>query len=212
MNTARPFTFDDEFRDPARPAPRRLVETAEIERLVAEARAEGRASAEAMAAQAMASALGQVAQAVISVMRALDEEAAHVRAEAAELALAAAQRLAGEALAALPLEPIEAAVTGCLAEALATPEILVRVPAPIAGAAGERIRALAAEHGYEGRVKVAADHALKGADCTIQWGQGGATRDAARAFDEIAAAVRRGVAGVMAEAGIAPPAENDHGR
>jgi flagellar assembly protein FliH len=53
----------------------------------------------------------------------------------------------------------------------------LRASPAIAEAITERLADIAHEEGYDGRIQISADPALKGTDCRIEWRGGGAERN-----------------------------------
>jgi len=183
MNTAPKFTFDTEFdRDADRPSPaararqRKTITTEEIDALCAAARAEGESAAGVRAAEALGR---NVAALTIALRAALDTSHAEIetlRDDAARLALAMAKRIAPAALDALPAGDVEIALRQAMHQAIAEPRITLRAAPAVAEILEPRLADIAHEEGYEGRVAVAADPAMTGADCRIEWRGGGAER------------------------------------
>ena len=96
--------------------------------------------------------------------------------EAARLALAMARKIAPAALAALPAGDVEIALRQAMHQAIAEPRITLRAAPVVIAALEPRLTDIAHEEGYEGRVLFAADPAVTGADCRIEWRGGGAER------------------------------------
>ena len=182
-NTASKFTFDTEFAGAEnRPTPaararqKQTLTTEELETLQANARSEGENAAAVRAAQALDR---TVAALTIAVRAALDTSHAEieaVRAEACALALAMARKIAPAALAALPAGDVEIALRQAMHQAIGEPRITLRAAPVVVEALAARLDDLAHEEGYEGRVMIAADAAMTGADCRIEWRGGGAER------------------------------------
>jgi flagellar assembly protein FliH len=183
MAPARKFTFDTEFTgDEDRQAPsararqKRTLTTEELEALTASARREGASSASILAAEQLDR---TIAALTISVRAALDNSHAEVetlRAEAAEIAMAMARKIAPAALSALPAGDVEIALRQAMHQAIGEPRITLRAAPQVVEVLEARLAAIAHEEGYEGRVMIAADPAMQGADCRIEWRGGGAER------------------------------------
>jgi flagellar assembly protein FliH len=183
QNSGRKFTFDTEFAgNEDRPTPsararqKQTLTTEELESLKAAARSEGENHAGVRATEALDR---TVAALTIAIRAALDNSHAQVealRAEAAELALAMAKRIAPAALAALPAGDVEIALRQAMHQAIGEPRITLRAAPVVIEALSPRLEEIAHEEGYEGRVMIAADAAMTGADCRIEWRGGGAER------------------------------------
>jgi flagellar assembly protein FliH len=183
MSSANKFTFDTEFtgsedrRAPAAHArQKQTLSNEELENLQANARSEGESNAQARATDALER---TIAALTISVRAALDTSHAEiemVRDEAARVALAMAKRIAPAALAALPAGDVEIALRQAMHQAIAEPRIILRAAPAVTEVLEPRLADIAHEEGYEGRIAVAADPAMTGADCRIEWRGGGAER------------------------------------
>ena len=180
------FTFDTEFRgasdvasDAARARQKKTLTIEEIETLRASAQAEGTQAASVRAAEN----IERTADALVMALRAaLDrghDEIENLRAEAAALALAAAKKIAPAALAALPAGDVENALREAMHQAIGEPRITLRAAPDVIAALEGKVEAIAHEEGYDGRVILAADPAITGADCRIEWRGGGSERSEA---------------------------------
>jgi len=183
MTAAKKFTFDTEFLGAEnRPAPaararqKQTLTTEELESMQASARSEGENVASVRSAEALER---TVAALTISIRAALDTchaEIETVRAEAAALALAMARKIAPAALAALPAGDVEQALRQAMLQAIGEPRITLRASPAVVAVLEPRITDIAHEEGYDGRVMIAADPHMTGADCRIEWRGGGAER------------------------------------
>jgi flagellar assembly protein FliH len=183
---AAKFTFDTEFlpegdrvAPAARARQRRTLSNEELETIAANARNEGENTASARAAQQLDR---TIAALTISLRAVLDQsrgEIEAVRAEAADIALAMARAIAPAALNACPTGDVEIALRQAMHQAIAEPRITLRASAGVLDALAGKLDAIAHEEGYDGRVMLAADPAMTGADCRIEWRGGGAERSEA---------------------------------
>jgi flagellar assembly protein FliH len=99
-----------------------------------------------------------------------------LRNDSACLALAMARKIAPAAQAAMPTGDVEAALRQAMHQAIAEPRITLRAAPEVIQALEPGLASIAQEEGYDGRVQVAADPAMTGADCRIEWRGGGAER------------------------------------
>ena len=186
MSPSHKFTFDTEFRGPsdvvsdaARARQKKTLTTEEIETMRASAEAQGTQAASVRATEN----LDRTAAALVVALRAaLDSSHAEieaVRAEAALLAIAAAKRIAPAALAALPAGDVENALREAMHQAIGEPRITLRAAPDVIAALEGKVADIAHEEGYDGRVMMAADPAIAGADCRIEWRGGGSERSEA---------------------------------
>jgi flagellar assembly protein FliH len=158
----RKFTFDTVFDGAGNvasaPAPYRRSYTAdEVERIRAEARAQGEAQAnaqvQAQTAQALA-AIGQAAQAALATLA----EAAHThRVGSAELALAAARKIADAACDRFPDAPAQAALAALAREIESAPRLIVTAPAAHLEAIQAALEETANAIGFPGQIIARAD-------------------------------------------------------
>jgi flagellar assembly protein FliH len=197
-NSAPKFTFDTEFtgsqdrRAPAAQArQKQTLTTEELENVKITARNEGESSAQARATEALER---TIAALTISVRAALDishAEVEQVRDDAARLAMAMAKKIAPAALAALPAGDVEAALRQAMHQAVAEPRITLRAAPAVTEMLEPRLADIAHQEGYEGRVLIAADPAMTGADCRIEWRGGGAERSESIIEDALSALISR---------------------
>jgi flagellar assembly protein FliH len=183
MVTQRKFTFDTEFvgaEDRRAPAARgrqkQTLTVEELDRIQAEARAEGENNARARSNEALER---SIAALTISLRAALDQshaEIENIRGEAARVALAMASKIAHAALSALPSGDVEIALRQAMHQAFGEPRITLRASPVVTEVLQPRLAGIAHEEGYEGRVLIAADPTMRAGDCRIEWRGGGAER------------------------------------
>ena len=184
--TASKFTFDTEFQsegdlvsNAARARQRRSFTGEEIDQLCARARAEGAKAGQVRAAEELARNFDELARSVRTALDQSRDEAEAMRAEAVAIAFALARKIAPAALAALPAGDVEAALREAMHLAVGEPRLMLRGDPGVIEILKERAAEIAAEEGYEGRVMLVPDAAIKGADCRIEWRGGGAERSIA---------------------------------
>jgi len=182
MNSVK-FTFDtvfagksDMISEPARARKRSMLTQVEIEALRSEARAEGVKDGEVRALEAIAAGADEVAAAIREALARTADEIEGIRATAAEIAFAAARKLARAALAAFPAEEVEQCLRDAIHQAIGEPRIVLKVAPDVAGALKDRIADIAHEEGYDGRIQLSEGPGLINADCRIEWRGGGAER------------------------------------
>jgi len=61
-------------------------------------------------------------------------------------------------------------------QAIGEPRIVLRTAQGVADAIAARLNEIAHDEGFDGRVQISGDPALKGTDCRIEWRGGGAER------------------------------------
>jgi len=188
------FMFDVDFAAGNEPA-RRTIAPAVHEAAVAEARAtayrDGIAAAVAEAEARAAVALERIAGGLEALARQLAAVEARLEAEAVEVAVAVARKLAPELIAREPLAEIAALARGCFAQLVAAPHVVVRVSDALHAGAREQLEQTARLHGFDGRLIVLGEPEIAPGDCRIEWADGGIVRDRAATDAAIVEAVKR---------------------
>jgi len=195
------FTFDTEFRagatmvsESARLRRKKTLTVEEIETMCARAHHEGTETAQVRANEAINQSLAAM---IISLRAALDQTHAAIeqlRGDAAELALVAARKMASAALDAFPAPDVETALRQAMHQAIGEPRITLRAAPEVIAVLAPRLEAIAQSEGYEGRVLAAAEPALKGGDCRIEWRGGGSERNHAALAEALESLVNRRLA------------------
>ena len=202
----QPFVFDTEFDASgdvvsSRPTQtvKRVYLAAEVEALVAKARAEARQQAmnEIEGVQAMA--LAEIGQAVGRALPGLARVAHEHRAASAELALAAARVVAAAALDRFPAGPLQAALEALGQEVDASPRLVIRT-GDLDDANRARIEQLCADAGFSGVVAFRDEPGLPVAAFQLEWADGRAEFEPEAAFARMREALDSALA---AEAGHA---------
>ena len=193
------FMFNADF---AQGAGERSLTPAEIAAKVAEAEAigyrKGFATAEsetaAETARRRASALEHIGGALDVLAKTLAAIEARLEAEAVEVAVAVARKLAGELVSREPLAEITALATECFRQLVAAPHVVVRVNDSLHEFAREQVQEIAQQRGFEGRLVVLAEPDVAPGDCRIEWADGGRVREQAAIDATISELVARYIA------------------
>jgi flagellar assembly protein FliH len=193
------FRFDTEFGSDggiayAPPKVKRVFLPDEVERIRAEAFADGERSATVRAEEAVAAALAQIAEASRSALGRLAQLAHEHRVACAELAMAAARVISGAALEGLPQAPAVAALEALAQEIEATPRLIVRAAPDLVARLQTALDETALACGFAGQVLVKADPILPMAAFIFDWGDGRASFDPAQAAERVAQVLRDGLA------------------
>ncbi|WP_457108761.1 FliH/SctL family protein, partial [Methylobacterium sp. P5_C11] len=141
---------------------------------------EGRAQAEAQAQGRLADAMTRLALAAAGLLAQADARDAEREAQAVEVAMLIARKVAGDALDAAPLAGIGEAARAALQHLRGVPHLVVRVHDSLVEAAETLVKRLARERGYEGRLVVLGDPEMPAGDARIEWADGGIVRERAR--------------------------------
>ncbi len=196
--TPAKFKFDTEFRDDgdrvsmaARARAKKALTQDEIDQMSTRARAEGMKAGEARALEAVAQSVRDLATILREALARTHNDIEYVRKEAVEVAFAVARKLVPMALDALPAADVEVALREALHQAIGEPRIVLRANPRVIEALRDCLDEIAHEEGFEGRVVAAADPAIAGADCRIEWRGGGAERSTAIIERELAALLAR---------------------
>ena len=212
---SRKFSFDTEFDGDGGATsapPRKTLFTArEVDQVRTEALAEGRAAAAAEAEQLQARCLEDIRQAIGRALGTLAQAAHDHRVGAAELAMAAARKIADAALERFPEAPAQAALDALQREIEGHPRLLVRAPDAIAAKVQIALDRAADQAGFTGQVTVKSDPALEGAAFIFEWGEGRAAFDPEEAAARVSAALEAALAaeGLHGEPLIAPEGTAD---
>ena len=191
MGSPAKYLFDNDFAVAAER--KSSVPLAEHAAKLAEAEAtgfrNGFAAAKVEAEQRAASALERIAAALGDLNRGLSTVEGRLEAEAVEVALAVARKLAPELIEREPYAEISALVTDCFRHLVAAPHVVVRVNDALHAGAREKLKELV--RNSDTRLVVLAEPDIAPGDCRIEWADGGIKRDSAAIEAAIDEAVAR---------------------
>jgi flagellar assembly protein FliH len=198
MAATAKYLFDEDFATGEKPT----ITVVEAERRRADAESQayrkgfsaGQAQAQNDAEQRIATALGVIAEGLDKLNRGLDGIETRLEIESVQVAVAVASKLAPELIARQPFAEISALATECFRHLATTPHIVVRVSADIHDIAKIKLDEIAQSRGFEGRLVIMSDPAMKPGDCRIEWAEGGVSRDQAATLTAIGDVVARYVA------------------
>ncbi|MFM9865385.1 MAG: hypothetical protein ACKVRO_17465 [Micropepsaceae bacterium] len=145
----------------------------------------GKADTEAQAAAARSATLAAIAESLIRMIGEFDAAVKAMRHDSAAIAIEVGRKLAEAALEAFPRKDVEALLADCLHKLHGEPRIVVRLAPANAEPLRADIDALCQQHAFTGRIVILAEPALSGADCRIEWADGGVERDLAATFSAI---------------------------
>ena len=189
----RKFTFETVFDHAgdvsyAPPRPKTSFTAEEVEAVRAAAYAEGEQSAVARAEAEAARALVGIRDAARDALGALAAAAHEHRVGAADLALAAARKIADAALDNFPEAPAHAALVALTRELEQQPRLIVRAEPELAARLQKSLGEVADAIGFSGQILAKPDHTLPTAAFVFDWGDGKAS------FDPVASGARVGAA------------------
>jgi len=201
MSAPAKFLFDVDFSGREKQA-ETAVSKAALEVAQAEAEARGyrngyaaaQAEASAEAARRLAAGMERVGTALAALAGGLTKIEDRLEAEAVEVAVAVATKLAPELIAREPFAEIAALAAECFHHLVAAPHVVVRVNDSLYAESRERLEEIARMRGFEGRLVVMAEPHIKVGDCRIEWADGGVTRDRSAVEAAVTEAVERYVA------------------
>jgi flagellar assembly protein FliH len=194
------FTFASLLREDEPPAkdqaPQvRMVPEAEIEAARAEAfergRAAGRAEVEDSTERSLVLMLEEVAAGTARMLREIEAELRGVRVEAATVAIAVARKLSARLVAHAPAAEIEALLAESMAGHAEEPRLVVRLDERLVDVMRRRLDPLLARQNFAGRVILVGEPGYSGADCRIEWPDGGVERNTALIDAAVEAAFAR---------------------
>ncbi len=198
-NTATPFNFETEFAADGRVLRHgdkwRLTFTREEMQAECEkAYAKGRDDALAQAAQTAAAHLQTLAENSAVILQTLQEESRTCRAQAMELVLVAARKIAGTALERYPEERLRECISALLPDLRGQARLVVHCSKAVLPEQIEALHALAEEHGFEGALVIRQSDDAAPGDVTLEWAQGEICIDTGRIADKVENAVRHWLA------------------
>jgi flagellar assembly protein FliH len=201
------FLFDVDFSGggDARPTIPFAEHAAKLAETEATAYRNGMAVAEAQAladtSRLTAGALERLASAFDGLDGALRGIEAKLEAEAVEVAVAVARKLAPALIAREPFAEVAALASECFRQLVAAPHVVVRVNDALYAATREKLEEIVRASGFDGRLVVLAETDIAPGDCRIEWADGGINRDRAASEAAIAEVVTRYV---VARRNVAP--------
>jgi flagellar assembly protein FliH len=192
------YLFEQDFAPGASQA-EKAVAAAEHMLKLAEAEAQGfrngfeaaEREGHSVAARNTAAAFEQVGAAIGHFASRIAAAEQRIEAEAIELAVAIARKLAPELVQREPFTEIAALATECFRQLSTAPHVVVRVNDTLHQTAKEQLEEIARTRGFDGRLVVVAEPEIAVGDCKIEWADGGVVRDMAETEKSIGEAVQR---------------------
>jgi flagellar assembly protein FliH len=207
MAVAQKYLFDISFDGPSTPSgaplPSRGPATpaepsfsrADLAAAETTARAEGHAAgrAEALAAHEaqLAAALTAIGEGLTALAAASEDMKSAGERQSLELCRAIIPKLFPSLVKSQGLAEIVALVARAMRELADEPRLVLRLPDALFAAAKPQLETLAASTSFAGKLVILGDEALAGADCRVEWADGGIERDLGRTWREVEAAIVR---------------------
>lgn len=169
--------------------------------------AAGEAEANARIERRLAAALNQAAERIGDLAKKFSALEQRLENEAVEVAIAVAGKLAPALIAREPLAELEALVIDVLSHVRSAPHLAVRVNEDLLELAGSRLKQIADERGFAGRLVLLPAPDLGPDEVRIEWADGGIARDRTAIENRIGEAVARYLARGGTPAALAPDPE-----
>jgi len=184
--------------EPPPPPPEPTFSQGELDAAFARGEAEGRQTGEFAAMERIERRLADTVERLAHVLQdsveAQRKASAAIERQAAEMAMLALRKLFPVLLQRAEGRELEAVFTEAFEQAIEEPRIVVRAAPGMVEALEEKLRALAARAGFEGKLSLIGDPRLSESDCRVEWSEGGVERDPLRSLKAIEAAVEKGIA------------------
>lgn len=139
----------------------------------------------------VATTLAAAAERLGGLERAMQASVEQIKADATQVALAAAGKLAPALIERQPLDELMQMVSDCLRQMPAEPRVVIRVADPLVDALQAHVQDMAAGIGFAGQLVLLGEDDIAIGDCRVEWADGGAERNLAALQGEIDAAVDR---------------------
>ncbi|WP_422019963.1 FliH/SctL family protein [Pyruvatibacter mobilis] len=199
LQEATRFSFDRDLaagpdEKPKKQEEKKTFSEEQVEQIRAEAYAAGseaaRADEELELSRQIAAGANLVADQLGKLLENLRSERAHLREEAADIALTIARKLVPALMDTAPAAEIENVLVHAFALLRDEPRVVVHVTPDQLDLLEPRINEIASEHGFEGRLIVRVDEEIALGDVRIEWSKGHITRDTPALDSEIETIVR----------------------
>jgi flagellar assembly protein FliH len=139
----------------------------------------------------IAAALSTISAQLTLAVRAATEAPVDITQAATDLALAILRKMHPALSAKRGLDEVEAVLASCLEQLKNEPRLVAYVPNELLDPLNERVSAISAARGFEGRIVLIGDPELADSDCRIEWADGGLERDTRRLWSDIESALDR---------------------
>jgi len=194
------YQFDVEFNRGG--AESRAAQAAAEDAAFKRGQAAGEAEASARIERRLTAVITQASERIGELSKKFSGLEARLEAEAVEVAVAIARKLAPALIAREPLAEIEALVVDVLAHVRSAPHVVVRVAEDLIEPAGARLKEIAEQRGFANRLVLLPEPDLKPDEVRVEWADGGVERDRSA----VEARIDEAVANYLARGGASAPA------
>lgn len=187
MSNIRKYIFETEFAADGEivSEPPKRITPEEVQAATTDGYQRGKDDATAQAERRTAAALEAIADATSAVLTRLNAESQAMRVEAAQVAMAAARKIAGAALDGFGAERAAQAIEAAMDSLRHQPRLVVKLPPEMAEQLKPRITEMCETHAYASAVLVRAEPGLKSGEVVIDWSDGVIAMDPAGAAKRI---------------------------
>ncbi len=174
MNNIRKYAFETEFGANGEivSEPPKRITPEEVQAADNSGYERGKNDATAQAERRAAAALEAIADATSAILTRLSAESQAMRAEAAHVAMAAAQKIAGAALDSFGVERAAQAIEAAMDTLRHQPRLVVKLPPDMTDQLKLRIAEMCETHAYASAVLVRSEPNLKVGEVIIDWSDG----------------------------------------
>ena len=194
------FQFDVEFSRGG--ADSRLALAAAEAEAFRRGQTAGEAEAGARIERRLGAVINQASERMADLSKKFAGLESRLEAEAVEVAVAIARKLAPALIAREPLAEIEALVVDVLAHVRSAPHVVVRVAEDLIEPAGQRLKQIAEQRGFLSRLVLLPAPELKADEVRVEWADGGVERDRSA----VEARIEEAVTNYLARGGASAPA------
>lgn len=152
--------------------------------------------------------LGHVHEALLALFEARQATERDLEVEGVQLAHLIAKKLAANLLKKYPTEEIEKLIHDCLMSGYDEPKIVIRSSEELITSITDTIKKMMQTTGFQGELAFVPDPNLTDMDCSVQWPNGGASRDLKALEKQIQDKIERYINGPLDEVAVQPIEDN----
>ncbi len=214
MSTNSRFLFDNEFASASGAAKKKAKELelppaiyteeqyqAALANAFEDGRQQGEQTAHAEKEVEANNLLENINQQVNTLNEAHSKAHQNVKKDAAEIAIICAQKLANTFMENSAVSDVTKLVEECLRDLIEEPRVVVRASELVCDSLKERIEALTMSSGFQGQLILLPDDTKSGANCRVEWADGGVEKDMTQLQEKVSEIVNRYVGSLAIPAG-----------